>query len=232
VRLRLLGSAEDWHSFRVTRIESIGDFGHKKTVIVTFTSERSLFQALSLISAPNLKPARSLLKELEPLLLLAPGSKTKHQAWPGGWYDHTLDGINLGLLHYECLRATGRALPFSVSDFVLVFLLHDIEKPWKYWPAQLPHPEGGIPPIETKADRAAFRIALIERFRFVLTDQHWNAMKYVEGENEDYDPHARVMGPLAAFCHVCDVVSARLFYDYPLSVAEETFGPGRFNSNA
>ena len=49
-----------------------------------------------------------------------------------------------------------------------------------------------------------------------LTEEQRNGMKYVEGELDDYTNKKRSMGPLAAFCHVCDVTSARLWFDYPM----------------
>jgi predicted RNA-binding Zn-ribbon protein involved in translation (DUF1610 family) len=40
-------------------------------------------------------------------------------------------------------------------------------------------------------------------------------MRYVEGEFDDYSNQQRAMWPLAAFCHSCDVLSARLWPEYP-----------------
>ena len=42
-----------------------------------------------------------------------------------------------------------------------------------------------------------------------------NALRYKEGEGDDYDPHKRVAGELAAFCNNCDVWSARGWHDFP-----------------
>ncbi len=41
-------------------------------------------------------------------------------------------------------------------------------------------------------------------------------MHYVEGELDDYSPKQRMQWPLAAFCHMCDNNSARLWPEYPL----------------
>ena len=45
--------------------------------------------------------------------------------------------------------------------------------------------------------------------------EQWDALKYVEGEMGDYSARRRVMNPLAAFCHLCDVASARIWFDFP-----------------
>jgi hypothetical protein len=43
------------------------------------------------------------------------------------------------------------------------------------------------------------------------------AVRFVEGEGDLYTNRARGMSPLAAFCHMCDVASARLWHDHPLA---------------
>jgi len=48
-----------------------------------------------------------------------------------------------------------------------------------------------------------------------LTEDQWNGLTYVEGEGDAYSPLRRVMGPLATFCHLCDVTSARIWPDEP-----------------
>ncbi|MEK6891083.1 MAG: hypothetical protein AABX03_03005, partial [Nanoarchaeota archaeon] len=60
-----------------------------------------------------------------------------------------------------------------------------------------------------------FKFDLINKYGFELTSEQENALKYVEGEGEDYDPHKRAQLPLAAFVHICDVISARIWHDYP-----------------
>jgi len=42
-----------------------------------------------------------------------------------------------------------------------------------------------------------------------------NALKYVHGEGNDYNPEVNVQGPLAAFVHCCDTFSARVWPDFP-----------------
>ena len=53
-------------------------------------------------------------------------------------------------------------------------------------------------------------------------------MRYIEGEGGDRRADARVMNELAAFCHLCDVASGRLFYDFPREESEPWPGAGRF----
>lgn len=107
---------------------------------------------------------------------------------------------------YE-LMDSGRRLPFSISDALLILYLHDIEKPFKY-----------VPPIrEFKSDneKKEFLMEIVFKYNFKLTDDHLNALKYIHGEGDDYNPTERLQGPLAAFVHICDVASARIWFDYP-----------------
>ena len=55
----------------------------------------------------------------------------------------------------------------------------------------------------------------IIEYGITLTEQQKSAIKYVEGEGDDYTPGKRVSDELAAFCHICDVWSARIRYDSP-----------------
>lgn len=102
-----------------------------------------------------------------------------------------------------------------LGDALLVLFLHDLEKPWKYeFDA-----EGKLHyKAEFKDNKKAQREFREQKFRdygFVFTANHENALKYVEGEFADYKSAERVMKPLAAFCHLCDITSARLWYDFP-----------------
>lgn len=134
----------------------------------------------------------------------AQGSSYNHQAWPGGYEEHIKQVMNVALEYYETLGKF-RDLPFSLSDAMLVLYLHDIEKPWKKL-----QPEH----FTSKADRSAFRQAKIAAYGIILTEEQENALKYVEGEGDDYRSDARTMNELAAFCHICDVTSARIWHDW------------------
>lgn len=174
---------------------------------------RSVDQMVALIAPPYREACGRILKEHEGLFRRVQGSTYNHQAWPGGYYDHVQDAMNIACILYESLSAA-RPLPFSLSDALLVMFLHDIEKPWKYEKA----PDGGIqeiPELRDKDAQHAFRNRKLAEYDVALTPDQQNAMKFVEGEYKEYSNKRRVSGPLAAFCHLCDVTSARIWFDYP-----------------
>ena len=71
----------------------------------------------------------------------------------------------------------------------------------------------------------------ILEYGLVLTPAQENALKYVEGEHNDYTNKQRLMNELAAFCHLCDVTSARIFHSYPLQKWDPWSGRERENRN-
>lgn len=143
----------------------------------------------------------------------APGSRHNHQAWPGGYLDHVADIFKLGkfLMDFE----PGRHRPFNLADFYLVMFLHDIEKPFAYSYDDkgkiVVHSE-----LKEKQAKKDFRDKLIEEYELPLTDQHRQALRYVEKiPEEEYSPNERTMDELSAFCHVADTWSARVDHAYP-----------------
>ena len=153
------------------------------------------------------------------------GSTNNHQAWIGGYWDHVQEIMNIALMLHDPL-ASNRPLPFTLSDALLVLFLHDIEKPWKYElkeDGQLYH----LPEFETKTQAHAFRQKKLDEYGIVLTPEQQNAMLYVEGEFGDYSNRERKMGPLAAFCHLCDVTSARIWFNHPMEKDDPWFGAKR-----
>ena len=144
-------------------------------------------------------------------LLCAPGSGHNHQAWPGGYLDH-LDEVcgAAGALH-DAMSAL-RPLPFTVDDALLVLFLHDVEKVFKRLPDGCRHD-----PVYARlvADPRALQERVCVDYELSLTAEQRNALRYVHGEGDDYRKDKRVMGPLAAFCHMCDVWSARGWPDEP-----------------
>jgi hypothetical protein len=103
--------------------------------------------------------------------------------------------------------SAARPLPFSLGDAVLVLYLHDLEKPWKY-----------LEPFARFADEGEehrFVGEICAKYGIALSAEHENALEYIHGEGEAYSPTERRQGPLAAFCHVCDVLSARVWHDEP-----------------
>jgi hypothetical protein len=180
---------------------------------------------VSRIEGANGEACRRLLAEHRRLFETVRGSTHNHQAWPGGYVDHVTEVMNVATVLFPALDSC-RTLPFTLSDALLVLFLHDVEKPWKYEP----DPEGGyreIPELRDKGAQKAFREAKLAEYGIVLTDDQRNALTYVEGEHKDYSNKRRVMNPLAAFCHLCDVTSARIWFDRPAEKDDPWSGPAR-----
>ena len=66
-----------------------------------------------------------------------------------------------------------------------------------------------------KAENEQFRFQKMEEYGLKLNDYQLNALEYVEGEYKGYNSEYRASNPLAAFCHMCDTASARIWFDYP-----------------
>ena len=192
---------------------------------MTRPTYRSVADLLTLIEPPNGPACARLFSENLSLFRSMQGSTNNHQAWPGGYLDHVTEIMNVAVLLYERL-SEARPLPFSLSDLLLVVYLHDIEKPWKYElgvDGELHHRPG----MDTKADHQAFRMRKLVEYGIVLTPEQENGLRYAEGEIDDYSPRRRAMGPLAAVAHMCDVASARLWYDNPLTADDPWTGARR-----
>lgn len=175
---------------------------------------------LEQIPGKNGDACKQIYRDFIALFQSAPGSSHNHQAWPGGYYDHVTEAMNIAATLYDTL-SSARTLPFKKSDGLLVMFLHDLEKPFKY---QIDE-QGSLidnPDIPDKAARAAKRNQLIQQYGIELDDQQLNALKFVEGvRDQDYTPGVRLMGELAALCHCADILSARLWYNYPLSEGQD-----------
>lgn len=133
--------------------------------------------------------------------------------------------MNAAILLYGTLNGA-RPLPFLLSDLLLVVYLHDVEKPWKYElgsDGQLQHRPG----METKDQHQYFRMQKLAEYGVLLTPEQENGIKYAEGEGSDYSSRRRVMGPLACVAHMCDVASARLWFDHPLPADDPWAGAKR-----
>ena len=164
-----------------------------------------VFGLLHLVDSPNKEACLELLEDEKKRFMTSLGSTANHHDWEGGYIGHIAEVMNLASRLYETMVQI-RPLDFSLSDALLVLYLHDLEKPWKY--------VDGIK-FPTKADRHKFRLEMIEEYGIKLTEEQHNGLKYVEGELDDYSSKRRVMNPLAAFCHMCDVASARIWFDHP-----------------
>jgi len=172
----------------------------------------SLEEAIELIDEPNRAACYRLLEENRELFEKARGSKSKHQAWEGGYLDHIKETMNIAIALYDPLNKR-RPLEFSLSDALLVLFLHDVEKPWKHVVLEDRVEDSDV--LRNKLRVRDFRDAKIAEYGFELTAAHQNGLQYVEGEHQNYDPHVRMQGPLAAFAHACDNISARVWYDHP-----------------
>ena len=179
---------------------------------------------ICLIDTPNRALCFQILFDNRKLFQTVQGSTNNHQAWPGGYFDHVQEIMNIALLLYRQL-ASVRPLPFSLSDVLLVVFLNDIEKPWKYEfrGGELHHSNA----FQTKAQAHEFRAKKLKKYGIVLTPDQENGMKYVEGEFEDYSNRRRAMGPLAALCHLADVTSARIWFDHPMADDDPWLGAQR-----
>ena len=181
---------------------------------------------LGLIDAPNRSICGRILDDNRALFETAQGSTHNHQAWQGGYIDHVTDGMNYMCHLYAFDKAFERSLPFTLSDALLVFFLHDLEKPWRI----LVNANGEASnheSLSTKEDFKKFRENKLAEQGLILTPYQMNAFTYIEGEHKDYSSKRRVMNELAAFCHKVDNWCARGWYDYPKSAGDEWSGAYR-----
>lgn len=186
----------------------------------------SIEENLALIEEPNRSICLNILRDNRPLFEKVRGSTHNHQTWEGGYIDHVTDGMNYGRHLYALDEAFGRPLPFTLSDALLVFFLHDLEKPWRI----VVDVDGTVynrPGLESKAQFKEFRERKLREYGLVLTPDQHNGLTYVEGELNDYSSKHRVMNELASFCHKIDNWSARGWYNYPKAKGDEWIGAGR-----
>ena len=186
----------------------------------------NIHELLELIDEPNRTGCKNLLRYNQKLFSESHGSTHNHQTWKGGYLDHITDGMNIIVRLYATLKKIGRPLPFSLSDALLIFYIHDIEKPWKYqYNAQ--GEREIIPQLRDKAAQHQFRLDKLKKYNIVLTDFLLNGLMYVEGENKAYKSTERVMNELAAFVHMADICSARIYHNYPFFENDEWIGATR-----
>ena len=175
----------------------------------------SINDLINMIDSPNREICNKILSDNLEIFNISKGSKTKHQAWEGGYLDHITETMNLAIIFYNSLNEL-RKLPFNLSDSLLILFLHDIEKPWKQskdFKSKFEDKNG----IKDEKAITLFKEELLKKYNIKLNEMQLNALKYVEGEGNDYDPFKRVSNELAAFCHICDVWSARGWHDFPKS---------------
>ena len=135
-------------------------------------------------------------------MIVAKGSSHNHQAWEGGYPDHILQCLCLAEKMYRVLGEMS-PLPFTLESACVVLYFHDIEKIWKY--------STGLPVGFDKTKW--YTVILPQRYAVDFTEDEINALQYIHGADSSYRKDQRVLGPLAAFCHVVDTISARVFHD-------------------
>jgi hypothetical protein len=182
-------------------------------------------QLLRRVDEPYRSAFRRLLDEHDELFRAARGSSHNHQAWIGGYADHVREVMNTAVVLYDALDRR-RPLPFSLSDALVVLFVHDLEKPWAYEEVEGAwHRREGL-----KENAHPFRLAKLAEAGVTLPAELERAVCFVEGEGGHYSNRTRVMSPLAALCHMCDVASARLWHDYPLARDDPWAGAVRSNA--
>jgi hypothetical protein len=169
-----------------------------------------LVALLALVPKPNHAKFAQLLHDHRIEIADGFGSSHNHQAWKGGYLDHVTETMNLACQLYRTLGGL-RKLPFHLHEALEVMFLHDIEKPFKVGDKLL---YGGTIRTASKGNRKELRATIIQEYGIALTSKQYNALRYVEGvPDSEYTPGERTMGELAAFCHCCDILSARMWHD-------------------
>lgn len=120
----------------------------------------------------------------------AKGSQSKHQAWEGGYRTHLEQCLTIAEHLYKL------NFGFTFDSVILVLYFHDIEKMFRCKNIVL--------------DKDVYYKSL-KNDGIVFSKEELNALKYIHGEGDDYC-NERKMNELAAFCHSCDIISARCYH--------------------
>ena len=171
-------------------------------------------ELLEMIEGPNCGICRRILEDNRVVFRKVQGSSHNHQNWVGGYLDHVVETMNVAVMFYASMSECRHLDSFSLSDALLVLFLHDLEKPWKYRLNDNGEVEY-VDSLKTKDAAQKFRDDKMSDYGLILTPEQVNGLHYVEGEYKDYSNKTRIMWPLAAFCHLCDVVSSRIWHEYP-----------------
>lgn len=185
-------------------------------------------ELLEKIDAPYQSGCQELLAKYRHLFESARGSSHNHQAWEGGYIDHVHEVMNISVVLYETLSKF-RPLPFSLSDALVVLFVHDLEKPWVY--VQVDGTWCRNKELASKENTHTFRLKKLSEHGIHLPSYLERAVLFTEGELHYYSNRERAMSPLAAFCHMCDVASARLWHDFPGEHDDPWCGAKRFRQN-
>lgn len=162
-----------------------------------------LIDYLSRLEDPRREKILDFHRQHEPQIATSKGSQVKHQAWPGGYQDHLAECFRIAESTFQALTASMRAVPFTLPSALIVLYFHDVEKIWKY--------TTGLP---ANFDKDQFYdVTLPQQYGIVFSPEERNALHYIHGESEaEYSPTERKAGPLAAFCHTADHLSARMWH--------------------
>ena len=174
----------------------------------------TLNELIDMIEEPNKSICYKIFDENKELFSVARGSSHNHQAWEGGYLDHLTEIMNIATIIYPQLNNL-RPLPFSLSDSLLILYLHDLEKPWRYIKQDDDSWKMNPALADKETQVGPFVKQKIKEYAFVLSEEHWNGLKYIEGEKNDYSPTRRTQTPLTAFTHLCDTWSARGWFNFP-----------------
>jgi hypothetical protein len=181
-----------------------------------------LHDIVGLVEPPNRNPIIDAYVSNAEIIAQAQGSKSKHQAWYGGYLDHVVTATNYALKVHEMEKGFSKH-GYNKSDIALVMLLHDVGKIVKYRRLG-----DGWDYVENPGDvEHAFLDETIKRHGFQLTDIHKNALEFVHGEGSRYNPEKRLMGPLAVACHQADIWNARSTPENPLPGGRDPW-PGAY----
>lgn len=183
----------------------------------------NLYEIVSLVEEPNKDPVIDAYVQNAELIAVTPGSKTKHQAWEGGYLDHVVYATNYALSLRELDKEIGFNPDHTKGDIALVMLLHDFGKIARYRRV-----ENGWEYVEDpdEAEHDFFE-SVIQGHNFKLTKKQKNALEFIHGEGARHTPEGRLMLPLAVVCHEADIWSARAHPDNPLLVDEPWRGVHR-----
>lgn len=169
----------------------------------------TLDDLLELMEKEHSKICRKITSAYKGDIYAVPGSTAKHQAWEGGYIDHLIEVMNIGVLLYNALDKK-RRLKFSLSSTLFVLFMHDMDKLFRFGiGTNMPKFARGV----GKDYPEILKEFMKKDYRYILTVEEFNAIKYVHGEGEDYHPTEKVMLPLATLVHCCDIISARIWFD-------------------
>lgn len=176
---------------------------------------KTIEELIDLIDRPIKTKIYDTYQKYKSEIITAKGSQYNHQTWEGGYIDHITETMNIAHMLYTSMSMK-RQLEFSLSDALVVLFLHDIEK---LFPNRIE--ENYLYFDRPRAKRKVrYRFLHEENIWDHLSNIHKNAIDTAEGEGDSYTNERRVMLPLGAFVHICDVVSSRIWFDHPLAERE------------